>query len=123
MCLTSSLARLLPPLLYCSAAGTLNSVTVQVADYSEDYPQLEDDESYTLDIPSSGAAAITAKTVYGALHALETLSHVIVFNFNASSYEMSWVCWLGPGFGSVCCNAPQIGPAPPYPVLHARCPA
>ena len=38
------------------------------------------DESYTLDVPTSGTATIRAPTVWGALRALETLAQLIEFH-------------------------------------------
>ena len=66
-------------------------VEVSVADNSEAYPQLTTDESYSLHIPSpaeSGPAVITltAKTIYGALHGLQSLSQLVVYDFDADSY-------------------------------------
>lgn len=57
-----------------------------IADKSEAYPQLETDESYALNVPTTGDITITAKTVYGALHALESLSQLVVFNFETETY-------------------------------------
>lgn len=66
-------------------------VEVSVADNSEAYPQLTTDESYSLHIPSpseSGPAVITltAKTIYGAMHGLQSLSQLVVYDFDADSY-------------------------------------
>ena len=59
-------------------------MTVTVASNSEDYPQLDTDESYTLQIDS--AITLTAKTVYGALRGLETLSQLVVFDYDLQEY-------------------------------------
>jgi hexosaminidase len=77
-----------------SAARAVYRVEVKVDDNSESYPQLTTDESYTLDIPAAGSGAdvgvpvitITSKTVYGALHALQSLSQLVVYDFDADSY-------------------------------------
>jgi hypothetical protein len=48
------------------AAGALIGLSVSVADLGEAPPQMETDESYTLEIPAAGGQAqLTAKTVYG----------------------------------------------------------
>ena len=47
-------------------------------------------ESYTLDIPSDGSPiAITAPTNVGAMHALQTLSQAVSFNFDVQQYEVA----------------------------------
>ena len=69
-------------------------VTVTVEDNSEAHPQLETDESYTLAVPSettnedssSESITITAQTIYGALRALETLSQLVQYDFEAGNY-------------------------------------
>jgi N-acetyl-beta-hexosaminidase len=57
--------------------------------------QLETDESYTLDIPASanGQISITAPTVYGAMHALETLSQLVTYDFDTEGYAVAAVPW------------------------------
>jgi hexosaminidase len=71
------------------------AVEVTVEDSSEAHPQLDTDESYTLDIPAASASTasalanpikITAKTVYGALYALQSLSQLVVYDFDSDSY-------------------------------------
>lgn len=69
-------------------------VEVNVEDNSEAYPQLTTDESYTLNIPAAGsgsetgvpAITITAKTVYGAMYGLQSLSQLVVYDFDADAY-------------------------------------
>ncbi|KAJ2783888.1 Glucosamine-6-phosphate isomerase (Glucosamine-6-phosphate deaminase) (GNPDA) (GlcN6P deaminase) [Coemansia javaensis] len=60
-----------------SAAGKLGSLAIKVGS-SDETLSLETDESYTLDVPVSGEAVLSAKTVYGALRGLETFSQLIV---------------------------------------------
>jgi len=55
--------------------------------------QLDTDESYTLDIPLTGPATLSAKTVFGAMHGLETLSQLISFNFDTQSYVIRHAPW------------------------------
>ena len=51
------------------------------------HDQTSKDESYTLAIPSDGSAIeITAKNIYGAYHALNSLLFLIQFNHESSSY-------------------------------------
>jgi len=77
----------------------LTTVEVTVADPSEEYPQMDTDESYTLIIPdlsqvnkkvesSKQEEAITleAKTVYGAMMGLQTLSQLVIYDFEAAAY-------------------------------------
>ena len=69
-------------------------VEVAVEDNSEAYPQLTTDESYTLDIPAVGSETevgvqvikITAKTVYGAMYGLQSLSQLVIYDFDSDNY-------------------------------------
>lgn len=66
-------------------------VDVKVEDNSEAYPQLTTDESYTLSIPApseglDNVITITAKTIYGAMYGLQSLSQLVVYDFDADSY-------------------------------------
>ncbi|PMD20730.1 glycoside hydrolase family 20 protein [Hyaloscypha hepaticicola] len=57
---------------------TLNSITVQVAD-SKAPLQHGVDESYTINVPSTGQViTITANTTWGALHAFTTLQQLVI---------------------------------------------
>jgi hypothetical protein len=69
-----------------SNSPSVNEITVAVDNSSEDYPQLDTDESYELSISDTGNASIVAATVYGALRALETLSQLVVYNYDLGSY-------------------------------------
>lgn len=66
----------------------LDKVVVTVKDTSEDYPQLETDESYKLQISDDDKAAISieAQTVYGALRAIESLSQLVRFDYDTQRY-------------------------------------
>ena len=58
-------------------------------DLSEDFPQLETDESYSLMVPETGGiAAADARTVYGALRALESFSQLVRFDFEKGVYTI-----------------------------------
>ena len=63
-----------------------------MASHSEAYPQLDTDESYTLDIVA-GRATLQAATVYGALRGLETFSQLAAFNFTSRAYEVQQAPW------------------------------
>ena len=63
---------------------TLSFVTIRVTDLDESHPTLHTDESYTLSVRELGL--LTAATVYGALRGLETLSQLVVFDFDTESY-------------------------------------
>ncbi len=70
-----------------AGAPTLTNVDIQVKDHSEAYPQIGTDESYELNIPADGTAiTLTAQTVYGAIRGLESLSQLIVFDFDTQTY-------------------------------------
>jgi hexosaminidase len=61
-----------------NATGTLTSVNVEIANTHATL-QHGVDESYTLEIASgSSSIDITAKTVYGALHAFTTLQQIVI---------------------------------------------
>lgn len=69
-----------------SLLPVLDSVIVDVADVSAPL-QVGVDESYTLDIPADGTAArLTAATVFGAYHGLETLSQLVAFDYDLRAY-------------------------------------
>jgi hypothetical protein len=69
-----------------SAPNLIQVVQIFVDDISEDYPQLTTDESYTVTINASSTITITSKTVYGALRAIESLSQLVVFNYEEGIY-------------------------------------
>ena len=67
-----------PPAGNCT--GSLTTVNVDIANTGATL-QHGVDESYTLDIAEgSGSVNISAKTVYGALHALTTLQQIVINN-------------------------------------------
>lgn len=70
----------------------LQSVTISVTDYNEAL-QLEMDESYKLDISDSNGIVINAQTVYGAYHALETLSQLTGFDFDTQTFQVRYGPW------------------------------
>ena len=69
-----------------ASTSTIILVQVEVEDLSEGYPQLETDESYQLSVSTDGAAIISAKTVYGALRALESFSQLVLFDYDQEQY-------------------------------------
>ena len=75
-------------------ANTITAVAITVADQSEAHPQLTTDESYTLSIDADGAAAITAATIYGVMHALETFSQLTIYDFDAQQHTLPLAPWL-----------------------------
>ena len=75
-------------------APALTSLTIAVDDLSEDHPGLATDESYTLTVSTDDLTATAhAKTVYGALRALETFSQMVTFDFDAGAYEIVGAPW------------------------------
>lgn len=71
-----------PPAKAKRGTTTLNSITVTIDD---DKAPLQHgvDESYTIDVPASGQViTITAKTNYGALHAITTLQQLVISDNN-----------------------------------------
>ena len=76
-----------------STSGAVDTVSVNVVSSSEEYPQFDTDESYSLKVPDSSGAGegieISAATVYGALRGLESLSQLIVYDFEEDRYVIS----------------------------------
>lgn len=69
-----------------TAAG-LSGLVVNVDSTDDSHPQLETDETYSLDVSGAGAT-LSAKTVYGALRGLETFSQLLNFDFDTESYTI-----------------------------------
>ncbi|KAG0367992.1 chitobiase [Gamsiella multidivaricata] len=57
--------------------NVIRTFNVQVEDLKADL-QMNVDESYTLDITANGKGQIKAKTIWGALHGLNTLTQIII---------------------------------------------
>lgn len=70
----------------------LSFLDVTVDDLDESHPQLETDETYTLAIDKNGAQ-LHAKTIYGAMHGLETFSQLVFFDFESQSYQIKGCPW------------------------------
>ena len=66
---------------------------MSVVSLAEDFPQLGDNESYTLSVSSKGEASLSAPTVWGALHGLETFSQLVRFDFLAEAYTVHRAPW------------------------------
>ena len=74
-----------------SSTEGIASVSVTVSNDSEDL-QLGVDESYTLDVTMTDIR-VTAKTQFGAYYALETLSQMVVFDFDSETYQIRSAPW------------------------------
>jgi hexosaminidase len=75
-----------------NARSSLNSIYIDISDKS-DHLDVDTDESYSLTIPVSGKAIIKAKTVYGALHGIETFSQIVQYSPNLHSYVVPNAPW------------------------------
>jgi hexosaminidase len=64
----------------------IHSLQIGVTDLSEDFPQLETNEGYSLQVSEKGVAVAFAETVYGALRALETFSQLVRYDFDIGAY-------------------------------------
>lgn len=69
------------------ASASLSECTITVKNDTK-ILQLETDESYTLKVAAAGCT-IEAETYVGALRAMETLSQLIMFNFDTQTYSIS----------------------------------
>ena len=88
--LDAAFARIRPAIFEhgATAAGSLKQLTVTVANVNVPL-QLGVDESYVLSIPADGSpATLTAPTVYGAYHGLQTFSQLVQWSFDAKSYNV-----------------------------------
>ena len=75
--------------------AVLTGLDVTADSTSEDFPQLDTDESYTLKIPANGGRAmLNAPTVYGCLRGLETFSQLVRFQFEVARYTLSHAPWI-----------------------------
>ncbi|XP_024542689.1 beta-hexosaminidase 3 isoform X2 [Selaginella moellendorffii] len=71
----------------------LQALSVRISSPDETL-QIGVDESYRLQIPDpddATAALLTAETVYGALHGLETFSQICAFNFTTKMTEVRYI--------------------------------
>ena len=77
-----------------SVTAILDAITLQVEDSSE-ILDLETDESYSLMIPATDCkdVIIKAKTVFGALHAMETLSQIVQRSSNHDAFLIPNAPW------------------------------
>jgi hexosaminidase len=77
-----------------AANGELTTLLLTVKDLDESHPQLGHDESYSLRVPADGGAAtLSANTVWGALHGLETFSQLVLFDFAAQRHAVPHAPW------------------------------
>ena len=76
-----------------ATASPLAALEVKVTDLDESHPQVDTDESYTLSVPTSGSATLTAQTIYGAMRGLETFSQLVAFDFESESYVVENAPW------------------------------
>ena len=72
--------------------ATLRQVNIAFHNADESHPQLGLDESYYLKI-SEKSVDISAETVFGVLHALESFSQLVSFDFDAKQYVVDNVPW------------------------------
>ena len=73
--------------------GVVTGVTVTVDNLSEEHPQLDTDESYSLNVTGVGKVSLHAATVYGALRGLETFSQLVRFDFDANQHTLPLAPW------------------------------
>eukprot|EP01119_Soliformovum_irregulare_P025257 TRINITY_DN930_c0_g1_i1.p1 TRINITY_DN930_c0_g1~~TRINITY_DN930_c0_g1_i1.p1 ORF type:complete len:590 (-),score=153.11 TRINITY_DN930_c0_g1_i1:24-1793(-) len=73
------------------AKGDIVKLLIKVSNAS-DRLDIDTDESYSLTI-SENSAEISSKTIYGAMHALETFSQLVQFDFNLKAYVVHGSPW------------------------------
>ena len=76
--------------------SNLTSLTISLLPCAANASQSFDlgtDEFYNLTVPLDGSALLTACTLYGAIHGLETFSQLVAFNFDRGVYEVSSAPW------------------------------
>jgi hypothetical protein len=71
----------------------VSSCEISVADAADAAFQLGDDESYSLLIHSDATCKLSAKTVFGALRGMESLSQLIEYSSFTDSYELRMAPW------------------------------
>lgn len=76
-----------------TAATTLTDCSVSVANSSDGSFQLGDDESYSLRVAADADCRLSARTVWGALHGLETLSQLVEYSPSDRWYELRMAPW------------------------------
>ena len=73
-----------------AAASPLTTVEIAIKQIVKAM-ELGTDESYSLSVPAAGAVSIEANTTIGAYRALETLSQLVEFDFDAGSYAIGGI--------------------------------
>ena len=66
----------------------ISSLSVTWSDPDESHPQIDTDESYSLEL-SSTSSKLSANTIYGVMRGLETFSQLVVFDFETKTDEFS----------------------------------
>jgi len=69
--------------------GDVKGLQISVESEVVGFPQMGVDESYSLTVGADGIAKLEAKTVWGALHGLETFSQLVVFDFDTGAYTIA----------------------------------
>eukprot|EP00945_MAST-04E_sp_MAST-4E-sp1_P006967 g6967.t1 len=75
-----------------SANAEISSLSVMWKDPDESHPQIDTDESYSLEL-SSTSATLSATTIYGVMRGLETFSQLVVFDFETKTYVVHEAPW------------------------------
>lgn len=84
---------LFPHVAHRSGNETVQAVKIAFHNPDESHPQLGLDESYYLKI-SGRSVEISAETVYGVLHALESFSQLVLFDFTSKQYIVRNAPWV-----------------------------
>ena len=76
----------------------LTSIVVSVEDWSEEHPQIDTAEDYTLVVPSGSSKQasnihIQATTIYGVLRAMDTLTQLVQYDADSDAYVIKSSPW------------------------------
>lgn len=69
------------------STGIVKSCNIAIEN-SKEVPIIDADESYSLDVGTDGICTISSKTVWGALRGLESFTHFLVRNADASRVDL-----------------------------------
>ena len=73
--------------------GVLKRVVINIKNPCENYPSLDSDESYTLQV-AGDFASIESKSLWGTLRGLETFSQLVIENSDGTVSDISFFLYM-----------------------------